>query len=219
MNDKLARKVVQPAVDRAVAEGPRRWPVWLVLGLAAAGAVIVAWVMVNQYARINALSEQSARTSAVAAENSTAAHQLADQVRALGAVPVAQPAAGPAGQTGAQGPAGPPGPQGPPGVPGPKGDTGSVGPSGAQGAPGTDGQNGAPGAAGSDGTDGATGPAGPAGPQGEPGPAGPQGPPGEQSPPGPSCPPGYTPQSRQQGAETWWVCVADETEPTETPGG
>lgn len=40
--------------------------------------------------------------------------------------------------------------------------------------------------------------------------------PGAEGPPGPSCPDGYTAQSRRQATETWWVCVADDS-PTIPP--
>lgn len=42
--------------------------------------------------------------------------------------------------------------------------------------------------------------------------------PGAEGPPGPTCPDGYTAQSRRQGTETWWVCVADAGAPP-IPGG
>ncbi|MFD6072820.1 hypothetical protein [Amycolatopsis lurida] len=51
---------------------------------------------------------------------------------------------------------------------------------------------------------------GPAGVQGQPGQ---DGKPGADGQPGPSCPDGYTAQSRRQGTETWWVCVAAEPIP------
>ncbi|MFD5244989.1 hypothetical protein ACFWIW_10620 [Amycolatopsis sp. NPDC058340] len=50
---------------------------------------------------------------------------------------------------------------------------------------------------------------GPAGQKGADGKDGQDGKPGAEGPPGPTCPDGYTAQSRRQGTETWWVCVAD----------
>lgn len=208
MTDDLnERKIVQPAVDRAT---PRPWR--LILGLVAVFLLcmsLVAWVLISQHSTINDLQAQ-------ASENKTAAQQLAEQVKQLGAVPVVTPAAGPAG---AAGPSGLQGPKGDPGATGPAGPSGPAGPAGPSGSAGQNGVNGANGTNGTDGKTGATGAAGTQGPQGPAGPAGPtgpQGPQGEQGPPGPTCPSGYTAQSRRQGTETWWVCVADTTA-TATP--
>lgn len=174
MTDELT-KITGPAVREAAAL-PRR--VVVVLGALLAVfllcAAAVAWVLVSQHDKINDLSAQ-------ASANTTAAQQLAEQVKTLGAVPVATPAAGPAGAAGATGPAGvagatgqqgPPGPAGPPGGTGPPGATGATGAAGTRGDTGTPGKDGATGAAGQDGAAGTAGPAGPAGPQGATGPAG-----------------------------------------------
>ncbi|WP_258904877.1 collagen-like protein [Actinokineospora sp. UTMC 2448] len=129
--------------------------------------------------------------------NAVAARELANQVRDLGGIPVAQPVVG------AQGPAGEQGPQGLPGEPGP------TGPPGKDGRDGTPGRDGAPGKDGAPGTDGAPG---------EPGVAGPQGPAG---PPGPACPEGYEQrESIETGADgatyPGVACVRADAPPTTT---
>lgn len=160
-------------VDQAATEArrPNAARTMLALGaLVVVGLAALAWVLWAQATTADRLRD---------AGNTTAdqAQALAAQVRALGAVPVVQPAvSGPAGPTGAQGPPGvpgtgvpgapgregPPGPAGAPGsaVTGPAGPPGAVGPSGAPGEPGkdgADGQPGADGAAGQPGADGAPG--------------------------------------------------------------
>ncbi|MEU0465009.1 hypothetical protein ABZ215_13480 [Amycolatopsis sp. NPDC006131] len=199
--DRVKDTIVVPAASRARDSRMHR-SLWLAFALLAAAAI-------GMFVRSEFLRSEVDDLAARSDQNSAVAQQLADQVRALGAVPVAQPASGPAGATGARGPAGP---AGPPGQKGDKGDAGSAGAQGAAGADGKDGADGTDGKDGADGEDGVEGPAGPAGPQG------PAGPPGAQGPPGPTCPEGYTAQSREQGDETWWVCVADDAEPpTEEP--
>lgn len=114
---------------------------------------------------------------------------LAQQVRELGAKPVAGPpgSRGEPGRsvTGPEGPSGPPGPRGKPGKDGKDGRNGKNGASGATvtGSPGVNGQ---------------PGPAGPPGPQGVPGPAGPEGPAGadgRDGKDGQTCPDGYSLQA------------------------
>lgn len=208
-DDQVERGFVEP-VAREVHRGHRG--LYVAAAAFAFGLVVAAWVLFSQYGEIRALETGNAQRDGVIS-------QLAQQVKGLGGTPVVQ-----APQPGAQGPVGtqgPVGPQGPPGPTGPQGPAGRDGqsppcladPAQCQGAAG---QNGIAGPAG------ATGPAGPAGSQGPAGPAGPQGPSGPagstgaQGPPGPTCPDGYSPQSRQQGLETWWVCVADSSGPTAT---
>jgi type II secretory pathway pseudopilin PulG len=203
MTDEIERTIVQPAAASA-RDQRMHWLLWLAGGLLLAGVAALAAVVWSQRATL-------AEVKASADANATMSRQLADQVRALGATPVVQPVPGPVGApgaTGAAGATGPQGPQGPAGPPGPKGDPGAVGSAGAPGAAGPAGQPG------TDGQPGATGPPGPPGDPGPQGPAGPSGPAGQQGPtgpPGPTCPDGYTARSRQQGTETWWVCVSDST--------
>ncbi|MEV6908030.1 hypothetical protein [Amycolatopsis sp. NPDC051071] len=52
---------------------------------------------------------------------------------------------------------------------------------------------------------------GPAGATGLAGQDGQDGKQGADGAPGPTCPDGYTAQARQQAAETWWVCVSDDS--------
>lgn len=164
---------VERAAEQAVDHGGRRmmWIIFAVIlgGLAVAVVAMAVW-LVNADKHLDELQDR-------ADQGATAAVQLADQVRSLGAVPVVQPPApGQRGETGEQGPPGPRGPEGPPGL---NGLPGIPGPSGAPGTPGADGAAGAEGKAGEPGPAGATGPPGP---QGQPGPQ------------GPACPDGYEPR-------------------------
>lgn len=119
----------------------------------------------------------TARQAVQEADHSASvANRLAEQVRSLGATPVATPPATPrAGSPGSTGPQGPPGPAGPSGSPGARGAQGHPGPVGPAGNSGTNGTNGETGAKGE------TGPTGATGPTGEPGPIGPTGPAGYPS--------------------------------------
>lgn len=160
----------------------RRWRRGDVLVVAAAVAIgaTIAWIV---------LAIQGMNHDLRAKDSDIAA--LAQQVKGLGATPVA----GPSGVRGKDGAAG---------ARGPKGDTGATGPAGAPGPSGSPGKTGKPGSAGATGSPGAvgpTGPAGPAGPQGVPGDPGPAGPQGEQGPAGQdgkdgqTCPDGYSLQT------------------------
>lgn len=123
--------------------------------------------------------------------------QLAAQVQALGAKPVAGPpgSRGDPGTVGSRGPRGYRGPTGPPGEDGQPGDDGATGKDGKAGTSGAEGEPGEGGTDGSEGNDGAPGPAGPEGPAGPTGPQGEQGETGERGPAGPSCPDGYSLQA------------------------
>lgn len=171
-------------------------------GLTIVGAIllgaVLAWILLTVQALT---SDMRAKDADIAA--------LAQQVKGLGATPVAGPSGSPGkagatgsrGQKGDTGETGPSGPPGPSGLPGKTGATGSPGPVGASGAAGQPGAVGATGPA---------GPAGPAGPQGEAGPAGPQGEKGDQGDPGPSCPDGYSPQVPAWDPNAL-VCMKDGT--------
>lgn len=162
---------------------------------------LVAWALTliaAQHAQIRQLADEGG--------------QLADQVRAMGGVPVVTPSPGAPGDPGAPGSPGSPGQPGADGRPGrtgQSGESGPQGPQGPQGEPGADGEpgatvqgppgpSGAPGAPGKDGADGADGERGPAGPSG---------------PPGPACPDGYQPETTTivtpGGPKEAVVCVQD----------
>lgn len=191
MTSDKARNLIDEAAERAVSRDPTaRRAAWAALGLLLASLTVFALYFGVRYASLRGHAEQQDRQlselARQAEDNATLASALEDQVRSLGEQPVVDaPAVGP---------------------PGPRGEAGPRGPMGPRGLPGADGD---------DGIDGERGPAGEQGPPGPPGPAGPSGPRGPEGPPGPTCPQGYTAQSRQYLAETWWVCVADDNEETE----
>ena len=200
-DDQVERGFVEP-VAREVHRGHRG--LYAVAVAFALSMMVAAWVLLSQHDEIRALEDKNTQHDGVIS-------QLSQQVKSLGGTPVVQPA--PPGAQGPAGPQGPPGPVGPQGPPGRDGQSPPclADPAHCQGAPGQNGIAGTPGATGPEGPAGPPGPAGPAGPSGPQGPAGPAGPTGAQGPPGPTCPNGYTAQSRRQGRETCWVCVADST--------
>lgn len=132
----------------------------LALGLAAAFGWTTAQLMDRARADRESVADR-ARLHAQITDVEAANAALAEQVRELGAVPIAEP-------DGSSVPTIVPlqGPRGIPGVTGPRG------PRGLPGAPGAAGESGAAGGVGEPGA------AGPAGPKGDPGPAGKDGAPG-----------------------------------------
>jgi hypothetical protein len=180
VTDDARETIVAPAAQRARDVGGHRG-IWIAGALAVLSILVLAGLMLlrssTQQAQIDALTTS-------AAENHSAAQQLADQVRQLGGVPATQPPP----MTGAQGPQGLQGLKGDKGDPGQPGKDGKDGqnppclstPAQCQGANGIDGQ---PGTAGQDGANGAPGTKGDKGDKGDP---------GAQGPPGPTCPDGYS---------------------------
>jgi collagen triple helix repeat protein len=136
----------------------RRW-LWVFVGVGLTG--LLALTIAFFASRSEASSRDAEQDSTIAAledqadANAQDAQALAEQVKALGAVPVVEPArpgeGGPRGEPGRDGdpgptgPAGPTGPGGPTGPPGPAGDAGDPGPPGPQGDPGPAGTDGQPG--------------------------------------------------------------------------
>lgn len=190
--------------------------------LSAAGAIVAAMALAAVVTGFLLLSRQLS-------DANEARDQLAAQVQALGATPVA----GPPGSRGGPGDVGPSGPPGEDGKNGSSGDDGSPGRAGASGPPGADGSDGSPGPAGSDGSDGAKGADGTDGSDGAPGPAGPPGPEGpkgeqgekgdkgdkgEDGEAGATCPDGYSPQAPSYDPDAL-VCRRDGApDPAPTDG-
>jgi hypothetical protein len=144
-----------------------RWA-WYLVALAALIAVI--WLVLSVSYHQRETDQKAARAARVADQATSAANDLAAQVRAMGGQPVVEPSNLP--KPGTAGPAGPQGLPGPPGVqglPGPQGLRGLMGKPGVAGVPGPagatgpQGPKGEPGKDGQDGADGAIGPVGPAG--------------------------------------------------------
>jgi hypothetical protein len=143
-------------------------------GLALLGLLVLGYGFVSLKTRGDDLSVQQQQAA-------TAAQQLAQQVRGLGATPVVQPPPGAPGQQGAQGIAGQPGVTGQVGIPGSPGTNGASGEKGDKGDPGSPGSTGPsgppgiagePGANGLNGSDGDPGAAGAQGEKGDPGASG-----------------------------------------------
>lgn len=222
-DERIEKNIVEPAA-RDAHTGHRG--LYVLAAISVLSLVGLAVLLFSQHGQIEGQQATIDRLQSSLGGESRDVSTLIDQVHRLGGTPAVPPPP-PPGAQGPTGSTGPVGPQGPPGPAGPQGPAGRDGQSppcladpahcqGAAGQNGIAGPEGATGPAGPVGPSGAQGTAGPAGPQGPAGPTGATGPSGEQGPPGPTCPDGYSAQSRQQGLETWWVCVATASGPTAT---
>lgn len=182
-----------------IREEARRWrrgDFLVVIAAISLGAVL-AWIVLS----IQSMAQDGKQKDADIAA-------LSQQVRGLGATPVAGPSGSP-GKTGASGARGPKGDKGDKGDPGPTGAAGPTGPVGSPGPSGSPGTDGASGSNGTAGEPGSVGASGPAGPQGEQGPEGPQGEKGDKGDPGPACPDGYHLEAPKWDPNTL-VCTKDD---------